>query len=404
MLRSFRGAAMRNQLTAGLKAAAFVYDMSAGERDTWVKRFAGPVTVTHEAIASHGRPVDCAIYRTDPSTSRERPLLVVTHGFAHEGHTDPRLQALCRRLARLGFIMASPQFDEMRHYRLGLNDLADMEAVIATMRHAPGVDASAVGVMAFSFGSAPTLIGLSRPPLRDQVAFALIFGGYFDLRRAVRYVLTGAYEGHGHSGRIDPPTRGDDRWKFLKGNLSMVPASATSDVFARAVEARIADPSAPVDISRCTKEERAAWALISNRDPQLFDRLYLEAGPVLDGWIRRMSPEPTADGIRARLFLVHSFTDQKTPFTESIAMSRGVPAAPPPSLTLLNAFAHVDLRLNWRSLRSLVREGLPGLVAVWRVVRDILVLARAPGHAPRRQVARTYPASAPAEEPATGRG
>jgi hypothetical protein len=85
-------------------------------------------------------------------------------------------------------------------------------------------------------------------------------------------------------------------------------------------------------------------------------------------------------------------------------MSRGVPLAPPPSLTLLNAFAHVDLRLNWRSLRSLLREGLPGLVAVWRVVRDILMLARTSGHAPSRLDASTYPDPAPADGAATGRG
>jgi hypothetical protein len=84
----------------------------------------------------------------------------------------------------------------------------------------------------------------------------------------------------------------------------------------------------------------------------------------------------TAHTIRAQLILIHSFTDQKTPFIESIAMSRGVPAAPPPSLTLLNAFAHVDLRLNWRSLTSLVRDGLPGLAAVWRAVVAVMRAAR----------------------------
>ena len=48
-----------------------------------------------------------------------------------------------------------------------------------------------------------------------------------------------------------------------------------------------------------------------------------------------------------------------------------------PALTLLNAFAHVDLVLDWRSLRSLLRDALPGLVAVWRAVRDILMTAHA---------------------------
>lgn len=367
---------MRDAFSRAWRAAAFVYELSAGEDDTWVKRAAGPVEVESVALAGPRQAIPCDVYRRAGGGDGLRPLLVVTHGFTHEGHADPRLRALCRRLARMGFVVAAPQFDEMRQYRLGLDDTADLEAAVAALRVAPGVDPARVGVMAFSFGAAPALIGLARPPLRDQVAFAVVFGGCFDLKRTFRYVLTGAYEGFGHAGRLVPPTRGDDRWKFLRGNLRMIPPSPTSHVIAAAAEARVADPAAPVDIAGCSAEERAAWALIENRDADRYDALYDAAGPGVHAWIERLSPVHTATGIRARLFLVHSYTDQKTPFIESIAMSRGVPGAPPPSLTLLNTFAHVDLHLDWRSLSSLVRDGLPGLVAIWRVVRDLLAAAR----------------------------
>lgn len=366
---------MPDVLRRAWRAAAFVYDLTAGERNTWVKRAAGRVEVASVPLAGRGRTIPCDVYRTAGADAQPRPLLVVTHGFTHEGHADPRLQALCRRLARLGFVVAAPQFDEMRQYRLGLDDTADLEAAVAALRIAPGVDGSRVGVMAFSFGAAPALIGLARPPLRDQVSFAVVFGGYFDLKRTFRYVLTGAYDGFGHAARLVPPSVGDDRWKFLRGNLAMIPPSPTAHVLAAAADARAADPDVGVDIAACSADERTAWALIENRDPDRWDALYDAAGPHVHAWIDRLSPVHTAEGVRARLFLVHSFTDQKTPFIESIAMSRGVPNAPPPSLTLLNAFAHVDLRLNWRSLRSLVRDGVPGLVAVWRVVRDVLAAA-----------------------------
>ena len=367
---------MRDALRRGWHAAAFVYDLAAGERDTWVKRAAGPVEVTSTSLRGPRRAIPCDLYRAVADDANARPLLVVTHGFTHEGHADRRLQALCRRLARLGFLVAAPEFDEMRQYRLGLDDTADLEAVVGALRTRPDADPGRVGVMAFSFGAVPALIGLARPPLRHQVQFAVVFGGCFDLKQAFRYVLTGAYDGFGHRGRRMPPTEGDDRWKFLRGNLRMIPPSNTSPVLAAAAAARVADPSAPVDIAACTAEEQAAWALIENRDPDRYEALYDAAGAHVHAWFDRLSPVHTADGIRARLFLVHSFTDQKTPFVESIAMSRGVPHAPPPTLTLLNAFAHVDLRLNWRSLPSLLRDGLPGLVAVWRIVRDVMRAAR----------------------------
>lgn len=354
------------------RAAAFVYDLAAGERDTWVKRSAGPVAVTSFTVTSAGRAVGCDRYATAEPPGRPRPCMVVTHGFTHEGSSDPRLQALCRRLARAGFVAVAPHLDEMRQYRLGLGDQADLEAVVVALAADPGIDAARIGVMAFSFGSAPTLIGLAQPLLRERVAFAVIFGGYFDLRRTFKYVLTGAYEGFGYAGRLALPETGDDRWKFLRGNLGMIPPSPTSHVIADVAARRAADPGAPADLTDCSPEERAAFALIENRDPDRYDALYEATGPLVDRWIRQLSPVFTAAGIRTPLILVHSFTDQKTPFIESIAMSRGVPQAPAPQLVLLNAFAHVDLRLDWRSLSSLLRDGVPGLVAVWRTVRGVL--------------------------------
>lgn len=371
---------MPEPLTRGLgrtwRAAAFVYDLAAGDRDTWVKRAAGPVAVSSFTVPSGGREVRCDRYATAETPGQARPGMVVTHGFTHLGAADPRLQALCRRLARAGFIVVAPELDEMRQYRLGGGDQADLEAVVVALAADAGIDPSRIAVMAFSFGSAPTLIGLAQPTLRERVAFAVIFGGYFDLRRTFKYVLTGAYDGFGHSGRLPVPDTGDDRWKFLRGNLAMIPPSPTSPLIAAIAARRVADPRAPVDLSACSPEERAAFALIENRDPDRYDALYEAAGPLVDRWIRKLSPVFTADGIRTPLIVVHSFTDQKTPFIESIAMRHGMPHAPPPRLTLLNAFAHVDLRLDWRSLSSLLRDGLPGLLAVWRIVRDVLRAAR----------------------------
>lgn len=367
---------MRSWLRRAWRAAAFTCDLVQGERDTWLRRVAGPVEVTSEPIVAGGRVVRCDRYVCRAFGRGSRPALVVTHGFTHEGHTDPRLQALCRRLARAGFVVAAPEFDEMRQYRLGLGDLADLEASVAALARDPDIDPARIGVMAFSFGSAPTLIGLSRPPLRDAVAFAVVFGGYFDLRRTFRYVLTGAYDGFGYAGRLVPPTTGDDRWKFLRGNLGMIPPSPTSAVLEAVAHQRVADPDCAIDLAACSAEERAAFALIENRDPERYDVLFEAAGPHVHEWIARLSPCHTADGIRAKLFLIHSFTDQKTPFIESIAMSRSVPNAEAPTLVLLNAFAHVDLKLDWRSLRSLVRDGLPGLFALWNTVRGVMTAAK----------------------------
>ena len=187
---------MRSRLRHAWRAAAFTWDLVAGGGD----HHGSPVATTAHTFQSGGRTVRYDRYAVPEARPGGHAALIVTHGFTHEGAGDPRLQALCRRLARAGFVVVAPEFDEMRQYRLGLGDQADLEAAVAAVGRDPEVDPARVGVMAFSFGSAPTLIGLSQPPLRDAVSFAVIFGGYFDLRRTFKYVLTGAYDGCGHRG------------------------------------------------------------------------------------------------------------------------------------------------------------------------------------------------------------
>ena len=98
-----------------LWAAAFIRDFVAGERPTLFKRLGGEPQVTQHTTDEPGRrPVPFDLYMTPSRSSAARPALVVAHGFAHEGAHDPRLEALCRRLARLGWIVMTPEFAQMK--------------------------------------------------------------------------------------------------------------------------------------------------------------------------------------------------------------------------------------------------------------------------------------------------
>jgi len=351
-----------------LWAAAFIGDFVAGERPTLFKRLGGSPEVTqHVADESGRRPVPFDLYVTPSRSSAPRPALLVTHGFAHEGAHDPRLEALCRRLARLGWIVMTPEFSQMKRYQLGLDDTDDLETALLALTRRPDVDPAHIGVVAFSFGAAPVLIGLAREPVRARVRFALIFGGYFDLKNALKYVLTGAYDCEGHCGRVDLPTHNDDRWKFLRGNVHLLPESPTRERYLEMLDAKVADPSHIADIQTFSEAEQTLFRLMGNRDPDRFEAFYGEAAAYVDAWIRALSPCHVAGGITTRLVIVHSVTDAKTHFTESLAMGRRLPNAPPPRVAILKTFSHVNLKLNWRSLSSLTGEIIPGMRQLWGV-------------------------------------
>ena len=369
---------MFNRLRDALWAAAFTSDLVAGERPTLFKRLGGrPEMTSHlRAASAGGRALRYDLY-VIPGRER-RAAVVVTHGFAHEGIADPRLQELCRRLARAGFVVMAPEFDEMRHYRLGLGDTAALERAVDTVAAHPDVDAARVCVAAFSFGAAPALIALSHEPLKSRVAAAMVFGGFFDLRRAFDYVLTGGYRLDGVAQRAVLPTEDDDRWKFLRANLDVLPASPTRDAFAAALDRLVDDRSHTPDRPAWSPAEHAAFALFANRDPDRFDALYAVVAPYVDGWVRRLSPCEYAAQLTTSLLVVHSRTDPKTPYTESLALSRGLPNAPPVHLAVLNTFSHVDLTLNWRSARAIAHDVVPGLVMIWNCARWLMRVQRGP--------------------------
>lgn len=357
---------MFSTLRDSLWAAAFIRDFIAGERPTLFKRLGGTPVVTQHVTNEPGRrPVPFDLYITPSRSAAPRPALIVTHGFAHEGAHDPRLEALCRRLARLGWIVMAPEFPQMKRYQLGLEDTEDLETSLLALTRRPDIDAVHVGVLAFSFGAAPVLIGLAREPLRSRVSFGLVFGGYFDLHTTMKYVLTGAYDMEGYRGRVALATHNDDRWKFLGGNIHLIPESPTRERFLALVKSLEGHIPATADISGFSEPEQMLFRLIDNRDPEQFEALYHAASPFIDHWVGAVSPCYTADGIIARLVIVHSETDQKTHFSESIAMSRGVLNAPAPRLAILNTFAHVDMKLNLRSLRSIASEVIPGMRQLW---------------------------------------
>jgi hypothetical protein len=357
-------------------AAAFMHDMTAGDKPTVFKRLTRAPQVTEGRAEVPGRrPVPFDLYRPARARAALAPL-IVTHGFTHEGRRDARLRALCDRLARLGWAVIVPEFPQMRQYRLGLDDTDDLETVALALPSLRDIAAERLGVVAFSFGAAPVLIGLTRAPVRQYARFALVFGGCYDLGHAIRYVLTGAYDIGGLSGRVRMPTERDDRWKFLKGNLQLLLCSPATGRFLRVVDSRIADPCAPVDLSGCSDLERSVFALIDNRDPNRYRALYAPVASYLEPWIAALSPAAVAPQITTPLVIVHSTTDQKTHYSESVALGRAVPAAPPPLIAIVGTFAHVDLALRHRSVRTWRTEVLPGLQQLWRVVRVLVSGAR----------------------------
>jgi hypothetical protein len=351
----------------------FLADFLAGQGSSPFKLLtSAPLETSHTLLIGDTLAVPFDLYR--PPSVEPAPALLFTHGLAHRGKEDPRVRSHSRRLARSGFVVMAPDLEQMKHYRL---DFRDVEATIASvdyLRHLDGVDSTRIGVVAPSFGAGPVLIALSRPQVRDRVRFALVFGGYYDLKRTLRYTLTGAYEAEGYAGQIDVAANRHNRWKFLRGNARLLPPSPSREQYLRFASAKIDSPLLDIRplLSDFSQEEQRALIFMDNEDPARFDSLYAALPASIHAWIDTFSLHHYTQDLRASLLIAHSRADDKVSFTESLALSRNLPNAPEPLVVIVGLFAHVDLKLKWESLEVVRKEVLPGLLQLWSLAHHLL--------------------------------
>ena len=353
-------------------ASLYLADFVAGDGPSLFKTLTQEPLVRSDTLAAaSGVVVPFDLYAT--RADGPQPAIVFTHGLAHEGNRDGRVQTQSRRLARAGFTVLAPDLQQMKHYTLGFEDVDAVTRSLTFLREHPDVDSTRIGILAPSFGAGPVLIALSRPQIREWVRFGFIFGGYYDLHETLRYTLTGTYDSAGERLSIQPSNR-QVRWKWLRGSRHLVTGSGSSQMFADFLSARIDDPSLEDESvrHRLSDAERSLLDFTGNMDPAAFDSLYAATSPTFRDWIDRLSLHNYTPDLRTHLIIVHSRADTKVPFPESLALSRHLPNAGEPFVAIVGGFTHVDLSLDWSSVSTIRNEILPAFAQMWSVSYELL--------------------------------
>jgi len=359
-------------------ASLLLADFVTGADPSLYKTLTGDPPVTSDTLSIAGKAdVPFDLYHP-PSGDPPHAALILTHGLAHLGCRDPRVPEHAQRFARAGYLVLAPDLQQMKHYRLSFRDVEAVVSCFQYLASRADVDGRRIGALAPSFGAGPVLIAMSRPEIRDTAAFAVVLGGYFDLARSLRYTLTGAYDAEGYQGRIDPIDNRRNRWKFLHGNVPLLPASPTRDLLESHAALRMAYPEA-IDSTlspRLAPGERALLELMANKDPARFDSLYALLPHSVAARVDSFSLAPYAARIRARVFIVHSDADTKVSFTEALALSRSLVGGPQPTVVIVSLFAHMNLAMEWDSISALLGQTVPDLFRLWSLSHDLMRLRR----------------------------
>lgn len=331
----------------------------------------GPPTVESEFRLDRGDtvvPVSLFLPAHDP-----RPPVgwIVLHGITRPGRFHPTLLRFARSLAATGAAVMVPEVPEWIDLQLAPGrTLPTVRAALPALTSrlvgaAPGPESGGdpprVGLIGFSFGAPQALVAAGDPTLAGALASVASFGGYFDLERTFRFLLTGEEEWEGQTRHRRPDPYG--RWIVAANFLAGVPgyhASGPVCAALRELAREAGDRRLPADdpafdpvkdrLARpLTRDERALFRLFA---PPATADLPL-AGVAGAEWASRLAAagraaEPLADprehlgAPAADVHLLHGRGDDLIPSTETLHLARYLRAQgrPPAQLTITGLLAH----------------------------------------------------------------
>lgn len=259
-----------------------------------------------------------------PQTTEARPGLLLNHGVIDTGKDDPRLVWLATLLARSGFVVMVPDFRGMRNFRVGMEDVEEIVGAfqyLGTLKRQ--VDIERLGMMSFSYGAGPTLIAAADSRIRARVKFVATFGGYYDLRSVVSYLITGVYPDGDKGVRRSPPASA--KWLFVLHNLQLVENSQDRELLEKIARRKLRNERATVEdlSSRLGEEGSLVYRLLVSRDPAMVSRLLARMPPRLRRYLDDLSPKRIISRLDATLIVAHGERDPMIPYEESVKLAQG---------------------------------------------------------------------------------
>lgn len=349
----------------------------------WTPSTAAPTDVERvEGAASskhvEGTTIEHVTYRPRDRAIRGAVLLVP--GLHYLGPRDPRFDRFARILAHAGHLVLAPILPSYLRLAVVPSVLDEIETGLdALLDHPLRPRDGKPGMMSISFGSMPALRLAAKRS--DDLASVVIFGGFADFRRTLRFALRG--EGARAHDPLNAPAVVTNLLPFLDADDGLAD-DAQREVLRTSMlryctrtwgkpEMKVDRAYVPVAeaIARELEEPVRALFLEACRvtpgiEPRI-EAALLRAGTHFD-WI---DPRPHLASLRVPVTLVHGVTDDVIPFEESEILRDALPSAAHARLLLTGLYGHTHVDGVGHGPREMANE----LVAMVRILRALAHLS-----------------------------
>ena len=286
--------------------------------------------------AEDGRQIEMDLYI--PDDDGMHPAVVLFFGVIPAGRDDPRIVGLANGLARSGIVVLIPWSEVMLTSRR--MEPEAVEIVVSAylfLEDMEGVDKEQIGLAGFCVGASFAALAAQDERISDRVAYANLFGAYYDARDLMVSVASQSRE---YNGSIQPwQPRDDTQEVFTRHLIEALPNAEEQEVLRRVF---LEGETAPADLPDSLSEYgQAAYRLLSGVDRNEAEELLRQLPVSFLEELESISPSTRIDRLKAPVLLMHDREDTAIPAVESKRMAESL-AEGRVYYTEFSIFQHVD--------------------------------------------------------------
>lgn len=325
-----------------------------------------PVQHIQKTIPSSNGTVYLDVYEPTmeaPPVPGGREGVVVIPGVGDE-RTVPQLVNFSQGLARAGLVVMDITTPTLIKYILSYQDTDAVVQAFKALANWPGVGARRVGIIGFSAGDALAAFAAADPRVRDQVAFILCFGGYFNTTTLLRDFGRRAQVVNGRSQSWQPQYTPID---VLANTIAPLLPFSEGTRLIKAL-APGGKPLTPEELAQFSPDTVAIYHLLRGDEPDQADANIAALSPPIHALLDQLSPSRVIGQIRAPIYLLHDRNDEFVPFTQSIAFDAALNQAHHAhDFALFGIFQHVEVKSNL-NIGQVLGDGL----SLYRILNEVL--------------------------------
>lgn len=321
--------------------AASILMVIADMPDSALQHFdANPVTEEETTFPSGTTMARARIFH--PIGVAHPSPVVVVHGVHHLGMDEPRLRRFARALASHGYLVLTPQVDELADYDINRHSadvIADSVRDLARRSGSPKV-----GLLGLSFAGGMALIAASDPGLQRELTGVVAIGAHDDLSRVLEFFQTN--EARAPDGSV-LHMKAHEYGSLVVAYSHIAAFFSPQDVpqARRTLRTLLWEnvPLAHAEAAKLSPQGQARMAQLFAHDTQSLvpdtRRVLAQVKPELDA----ASPHYYVARVHVPVMLLHGASDNVVPPTETLWLEHDLPPGTLKAALISPAIGHVEV-------------------------------------------------------------